>query len=271
MCSYHSISHLADQVSAARQSCTSLQPITDGHPDFDLAQAYAVADELHARQLRAGAVFAGRKIGFTNTNMWAEYGVDAPIWGPMYEHSVVHAVAGHARLALAPFHEPKIEPELAFHFFRSPPAHASIAQLLDCIDWMAHGMEVVQSHYPGWRFRGPDAVADGALHGALLLGEPLPVDGLRATLETRLNSVTVALLRGQEQVDTGSARMVLGNPLHALLHLMGELARQGSGGIEAGEIITTGTMTMAWDVSPGQRWSSQLDGMPLQGLTVDFI
>jgi 2-oxo-3-hexenedioate decarboxylase len=42
--------------------------------------------------------------------------------------------------------------------------------LLESIDWVAHGFEVVQSVFAGWQFSAPDAVAAFGLHGALLIG-----------------------------------------------------------------------------------------------------
>jgi 2-oxo-3-hexenedioate decarboxylase len=42
--------------------------------------------------------------------------------------------------------------------------------LLACIDWVAHGFELVQSIFPGWKFSAPDAAAAFGLHGALLIG-----------------------------------------------------------------------------------------------------
>ena len=44
------------------------------------------------------------------------------------------------------------------------PANASLDQLLACVDWIAPGFEIVQSHLADWRFAAADTVADGALH-----------------------------------------------------------------------------------------------------------
>ena len=35
-----------------------------------------------------------------------------------------------------------------------------------------------------------------------------------------------------------------------------------------GEIVTTGTLTRAFPVSAGERWSTRIDGLPLPGLDV---
>jgi 2-oxo-3-hexenedioate decarboxylase len=41
--------------------------------------------------------------------------------------------------------------------------------------------------------------------------------------------------------------------------------------LQPGEIITTGTITDAWPVTPGERWSSDYGELPLRGLTLQFV
>ena len=60
----------------------------------------------------------------------------------------------------------------------------------------------------------------------------------------------------------GNARDVLGGPIKALHFLHREL--QGDGGhlpIEAGETITTGTLTEAMPAMPGDRWTFACAGL----------
>ena len=40
--------------------------------------------------------------------------------------------------------------------------------------------------------------------------------------------------------------------------------------VQAGEMVTTGTLTAALSVSPGQRWTTVLDGIDLPGLSISF-
>jgi 2-oxo-3-hexenedioate decarboxylase len=37
-----------------------------------------------------------------------------------------------------------------------------------------------------------------------------------------------------------------------------------------GELISTGTITDAHPVRPGETWSTRLEGLPLPGMTVHF-
>ncbi len=56
--------------------------------NFNIADAYEVAHLVHEKRLGEGWVPVGRKIGFTNSNMWSIYGVREPVWAYMYDRTV---------------------------------------------------------------------------------------------------------------------------------------------------------------------------------------
>jgi 2-keto-4-pentenoate hydratase len=262
---------LAQEMKDAQDRASSLVPVTSRFAGFDLAAAYKVADLVHRSRLVEGARTVGRKIGFTNPDMWLQYGVRMPVWGYMYEATVVQLRDTCATFSLATLREPKIEPEIVFRLRSAPASNASPADLLRNLEWVAHGFEIVQSHFPGWRFQAPDTVADGGLHGALIVGPPQPLDLLGVDLEAALESFTLVLSCNAETIESGCGSNVLGSPLCALSHLIGVLASHpASSALQAGEIVTTGTITRARSVHPGERWRSELHGIPLPGLEVKF-
>lgn len=259
---------IAAEVRAAQDQVRRLAPISSREPGFDLEAGYAVAARVHAARLAAGAIARGRKIGFTNAAIWPEYDVHHPIWGWVYEHTL-HA--GGTRLSLSGLSEPKIEPEIAFGLRASPPAGADTAALLACIEWVAPAFEVVQSHFPGWKFQAADTVADGGLHGALVLGTRLAVTALGDDPAAVLAGLTVRLSCDGQEVETGRGSNVLGSPLAALAHLVALLADQGGEvQLQPGEVVTTGTVTAAYPVRAGQTWRAEPAGIALEALEVAF-
>ena len=118
----------------------------------------------------------GRKIGFTNSAVMREYGVSAPIFGYVYDRTLIHAESGRAALSLAGTVQPKIEPEIVFKLRRSPPLTRDPFALLESVEWLAQGFELVQCHYPGWVFAAPDAISDSGFHARYAVGAPTPVD-----------------------------------------------------------------------------------------------
>ena len=267
----HAVDVIAAEALAALDSGDQIPPFSARDASFDLERAYAVTAALRRLRTARGETHIGRKIGFTNRTIWAEYGVYAPIWGDMYA-STVHTLAPGAAFALGRMAEPRIEPEIAFKLKTAPTPGMEEEALLGAIEWVAHGFEIVTSIFPGWQFRAADVVAGGGVHGALLLGPPQPVDPRHvADLARALETFEIALERNSVAADRGSAANVLGGPLHALRHLVDLLAHDRlNPPLRAGEIVTTGTVTRAFPVAPGERWHTEMHGLALPGLTIRF-
>jgi 2-oxo-3-hexenedioate decarboxylase len=262
---------IAREIKRAQDSVVQIEPLTDLFPNFDLPAAYAVARRVCDARRLEGFTTVGRKIGFTNSSLWDTYGVREPIWGYMYDRTVVHLPAREAICSLREFAEPKIEPEIVFGLRSVPEPGADSAVLLRSIEWVAHGFEIVQSHFPGWKFRAPDTVADGGLHGSLVVGPRQPLAQLSTNLVASLESFSLTLLRDDVPMEVGRGSNVLGSPLAALSHLFSVLAEQSeSDRLRPGDIVTTGTVTSAYSIKGGEVWRSELRGIPLPGLTIRF-
>jgi 2-oxo-3-hexenedioate decarboxylase len=262
---------IAQETFAAIEGARQITPFSQRGEGFDLPTAYAATAELRKLRQARGETFAGRKIGFTNRAMWAEYGVFAPIWGDMYTTTVHEIATLGGPISLAKMPEPKIEPEIAFKFARAPDASMDEAALMDCVEWIAHGFEIVQSIYPGWKFAATDGIAGGCLHGAFVYGKPHRVEDMAAAFAKALPNFSVTLTRGGDVIDRGTGAAVLDGPLNALRHLLALLAQDESNPpVGAGEIVTTGSLTRAFPVAPGETWSTQIEGLPLSGIAVTF-
>jgi 2-oxo-3-hexenedioate decarboxylase len=263
---------VASEVLAASAEARQIPPLSGTYPGFDLDAAYRVAAAVRHRRISRGDTAVGRKIGFTNRTIWAEYGVHAPIWGYMYDTTVRDIAPGDS-FSLDGLQEPRIEPEIAFGLGRAPEPGMDEAQLLSCIDWVAHGFEIVQSIFPDWRFAAADTVAAFGLHGAFLCGERRtirPEETSRWLAELATFSATLQCDGGP--AIGGQASDVLGGPVTALGHLVDLLARDPANPpLGAGEIITTGTVTRAMPIAPGETWRTALEGIALDGLAVRLV
>jgi 2-keto-4-pentenoate hydratase len=249
---------------AARRERALLPCVTTLHPGCGENEAYRIARLCHDARVAAGERMVGRKIGFTNRNIWKEYQVFQPIWGYMYASTVANLVGQTATVSQAGFCQPRIEPEIIVRFARAPDA-AEPEAIAASLEWVAHGFEVVDTHYLDWKFRVADTIADFGLHGALFVGQPLPAAG-HARWAERLSSLNIELHCNGEIVDRGRGSNVLDGPLQAIAHLMKVLAAQDQvPAIAAGEIVTTGTLTAAWPIAAGQTWHTRLEGVDLPG------
>jgi 2-oxo-3-hexenedioate decarboxylase len=164
--------------------------------------------------------------------------------------------------------QPRIEPEIQLHFARTPPVTRDEAAILDCIDWIAQGFEIVQCPFADWKFTAADAIAAQAVHGALIDGTPIPVSDID-DCATKLRTFTIALARNGERVATGNGANVLDSPLLAFAHLAEVLAEQPHfQPVQGGEIVTTGTLTDLLPAAAGQTWNTTIEGIALPGLSL---
>lgn len=228
---------------------------------LDLRAAYQRQLEVRALRIARGERPRGFKIGFTNRGIWSRYQVFAPIWATVYD-STLRFCEGEGSLDLTGTVEPRIEPEAVVCMRSTPPEALSLQGLFDSLEWVAAGIEIVQSHRPGWRFTSAsDPVVDQGLHARLLVGRRIPVRELAsdgAALDQLLAGARVELVKNGRSVERGLGSAVLDGPLHALLHFIRELRScPGAPGLQVGDVVTTGTWTDAWPVAAGEFWEAR--------------
>jgi len=259
---------IAQEASLVFEGRCSLPLFSARHPAFDLDEAYRASALAHKIRLGKGYKFVGRKAGFTNSRIWDEYGVRAPNWGYVYDRTL-HDLA--TPLALAPYAEPKIEPEIVVGLSAAPSPDMDDAALLGCIGWLAHGFEIVQSVFPNWKFTASDSVAVNAMHAALLIGPRHDVGSRAAEWLRTLPGFDVELYCDDVLMDRGRGSNVLEGPLSVIRHVTGLLESDPDNPpLAAGELVATGTLTRALPVKAGETWTTKLNGIALEGIGLRF-
>ena len=81
------IEEIASEVSSSISLAKQIEPFSKRGLVLSLQEAYDVAGVV--RQKLGQTEIIGRKIGFTNRNIWNIYDVGEPIWGPMTTRSVI--------------------------------------------------------------------------------------------------------------------------------------------------------------------------------------
>jgi 2-oxo-3-hexenedioate decarboxylase len=256
----------------AAYDAAALMPLPSAASEgLSWAEAFAVADRLRTLRLARGERQLGYKIGFTNRGIWDRYGVHTPIWGPVWDSTTALLDGTTHTTSLAGLSQPRLEPEVAFGFSRTPRAGMTLAELAGCIDWVAHSFEIVHTHFEGWRFQAADCLADFALHGRLFVGPRVPASRF-ADLGAETAALQVSLHEGTRRVETGHATIVLDGPLNALRLWVDAMAEYTpTWPILPGQLVTTGTITDAWPLAPGQQWHTALSAPRLAGLHLSTV
>ena len=256
---------IADEISKAISQTQQIVPFSKRGIFLSLQDAYDVAGLV--KESLGLPPEIGKKIGFTNRNIWDVYNVNAPIWGPITSKSVSFTETNFQKIDLSRFCEPRIEPEVVICLKEKP--HHFDENLTIFIDWIAPGFEIVDSIYPNWAFALPDTIATGGLHGCLFVGKKLIVNN---DVERDLVDLKVRLFKGASFEEEGTGANVLDGPVSAIRYLHKSLAGiKNQVLLSSGNIITTGTMTDAKPVFPGEKWTGKFEGIIESELSVEFL
>lgn len=248
-------------------------PPTARDGGLDLATAYAVEAEIVRRRHASGQHPVGLKVGFANRAAWRVLKLETLVWAHMYDDTVHHASDDQATLSVASLVSPRIEPEIVFSLKQPVSVGATDAgAVLEAVAWIALGFEIIDCVFPDWKFQPADFLASKGLHAALVVGTPLAVtEGNRAQLADALATFTVRLERDGELAAEGSGRNVLRSPALCLGELASALVR-GAGiqrrPLQAGEIISSGTLCESQPIGAGQAWTARVHGLDLPDLTL---
>ena len=267
------VQDIAREAFAVLGTGRQLAPFSKAYPDFGLKDAYKVTAAVRAEREARGERPIGRKIGFTNRTIWAEYGVHAPIWGYVYDSTVGDLIERGARGL----------PRVVWPNRASSRRSCLASRLRPRRTWMRRLLFVASTGSPTasrscsqssriGHFRAPDTVAAYGLHGRLFIGPRHSADSRRGEWARELSRFEIDLFRNGALVDHGVAANVLDGPLFALRHLAETLAQDPfSPPLAAGEIVTTGTLTRAFPVAAGEEWTTKLSGIPLEGARIRFV
>jgi 2-oxo-3-hexenedioate decarboxylase len=237
---------------------------------LDLATAYAVEAEIARQRAADGHRPIGLKVGFANKAAWRILKLETLVWAHMYDDTVHHASHDAAELSTSHLVSPKIEPEIVLRVSRPPAATTDAAAVLEAIEWIALGFEVIDCVFPGWQFQPVDFVASKGLHAALIVGTPLPItDENRASVASALATFTVRLEKDGALAAEGSGRSALRSPALCLGELASALARTpGAPPLSAGDLVSSGTLTESQPLGAGESWTARVDGLILPPLTL---
>ena len=259
------IEEIASEVSSSISLAKQIEPFSKRGLVLSLQEAYDVAGIV--RQKLGQTEIIGRKIGFTNRNIWNIYDVDQPIWGPITKSSVSFFESNFLKIDLSQFCEPRIEPEIVVCLKQTPKDGSENTEIY--LDWIAPGFEIVDSIYPNWKFSLTDAIASGGLHGCLAVGKKFKVND---RTERDLINVGVSLYRGGKLEEEGTGANVLDGPVSAIRYLHSGLSKiKNQDALSTGDIITTGTMTDAKPIYPNEKWTAKFDGVVEAELNLEFL
>jgi len=224
---------LVEYVLAARAAATESAPPTDGR-SVSLEEAYDVQDRVRQALVARGERVIGWKAGFTSRATQQAFGTDRPVCGFLLGSGVY---ASGAEVPASEFLALAVEAEVALVMGRAlagpgvtPP------QALLAVEGAVPALELIDFRYTG-KPTAIDAVADGVLAKAIVLGAPLTdVTHIDLALEGLVYEMNGAI------VATNTAAEVLGSPINSLAWIANHLGARGLG-LRAGDVVMTGSVS----------------------------
>lgn len=262
---------LARELMSAYEKGKGIATLPSSQTGFDLEAAYQVEAALKRSREESGATAVGRKVGFANKAMWRVFKLQTLVWGHMYDDTVHYSDGDTASLTFAHPHSLKVEPEIIFGMKKAITTEGLDATTaLESCDWLAIGFEIIDCPFPDWKFQPSDFVAAFGLHAGLVVGERVPItsDQIPALLEN-LPRFKVRVSKHGELVEEGSGKNCLGSPAACLAELGTAILRRfPNEPLNAGEVVSSGTLTPGHLANKGDVWTVEVEGLPLPSLTL---
>jgi len=209
-----------------------------------LADAYAVQAAL-VRDLEIDA--AGWKIGCTSAAARAILKAEGPFAGRVL---APRCFAGGTSIPNDSYPMRGIEGEFAFALGKNLKPRKkpySLAEVQAAVEDLYPAIEIVDSRYQDWgKVTLPEIVSDLGSNGALVVGAPA-----KNWRRRDLAKHEVTVRAGRKIVGRGTGGEALGHPLEALRWLANNPAVPE--GLQAGEIVSTGTCTGLYRAQPGEK------------------
>ncbi len=268
--SHDQVESLARELLAASETGATVAVPPSKRPGFDLNMAYEVETRLKQLREAGGHRAVGRKVGYANKAMWRVLKLETLVWAHMYDDTVHYSDGNLTTLALAHRRSLKVEPEIVFGLKQPIIAEGlDAAAALEATEWVAIGFEIIDCPFPEWQFQPSDFVAAFGLHAALMIGERVPVrPDNTAMLVNELPRFKVRVSKNGEFVEEGSGRNSLKSPALCLAELGAAIVRRfPTQSLGAGEIVSSGTLTAGHPSDSDDRWTVEVEGLPLPPLT----
>lgn len=261
---------VAQELIDAYEAGDLLPETLSSRPGFDLDIAYAVEAELARRRRAQGHTVVGRKVAFANPAVWPKLNLQTVAWGSMYDDTV--QPANDVDVTPVPFtYAPKLEPEVVFKLKAPVTGNlADPAAVLNAVEWISLGYEIVDCPFPEWQFQPSDLVAAFGFHSGLVLGQPTVVNAAnRSRLATELGEFKLKLFKNGTFIEEGGGRNVMRNPALCVGELAAAIARSpGAEPLRPGELVSTGALTTPMLITPGETWRAEAEGIDLAALVM---
>lgn len=244
------IDAIAATLRDAKVGRSRLDGATLGLAAQDMDLAYRVQASLAGPSQAAG----GWKIGAANIVQQEMLSISEPFYGAIFTDDIFPS---GIQIAAARFQPAIIEPEIGFELSDAASditAPVTLANVGHFIAALRPVFEIFNPRLdPPFAAGAAPLVADRGGNGGLVIGGACPACGW-----SELADITATLTVNGNLIETGSAQIVLGNPINSLMWFLNAARRQNLK-LAPGQIIASGSLTKPYPASAGEAIKAVFD------------
>jgi 2-keto-4-pentenoate hydratase len=232
-----------------------LEPLSpDLRPD-DIAEAYAMQEQLQSLFAPERGTVAGYKIAITTPVMQRLMGIDHPCGGAIFA-SMVHD--SPARLRCTDYVNVAVECEIAVRLAADLPGGRTYDRdsVAGAVGACMAAIEIIDDQNADYKKADAfNLIANNAWNGGVVLGT-----GRTDWRQSDLAGLAGRMLINGEAVGSGVGADVLGHPLNALAWLANTMAERGRP-LRAGMVVSTGSIVSTKWPKPGDTVVAEIEGL----------
>lgn len=237
----------------AYKTQSTIGPLTQTNQDMTIDDAYQIQLLTVDMALKDGKKIAGKKIGLTSKPMQEMFGINTPDYGHLYDSMVWDE---DTPISMSKLHRPKIETEIAFVLAEDLKGPGiTLTDVIRATAGVIPCFEIIDSRIANWNIKIQDSISDNASAAGITLGSYLSEVGA-----VNLKHVGMVLERNGIIIDTAAGAAVMGHPALSVAWLANKLGEYGVS-LKKGEIIISGSLTKAIEVTAGDVFMAVFDGL----------
>ena len=244
---------LAADLAQAERSRQPIAPLTAGHPEIDVVDAYEIQLINIRQRVAEGARVVGHKVGLSSLAMQQMMGVDEPDYGHLLDEMQVFE---DTPVNADKYLYPRVEVEVGFILAHDlPGANCTEDHVIAATEALVPSIELIDTRITDWKIALCDTIADNASSAGFVLGA-----GRVAPTDIDITQIEAELTCNGEVVAKGRSDAVLGNPVTAVAWLARKVESFGVR-LRAGDIVLPGSCTRAIDARRGDKFVAEFAGL----------
>lgn len=244
---------LAADLAQAERSREPIAPLTAGHPEIDVVDAYEIQLINIRQRVAEGARILGHKVGLSSLAIQQMMGVDEPDYGHLLDEMQLFE---DTPVKANRYLYPRVEVEVAFLLNADlPGASCTEDDVLAATEALIPSIELIDTRITDWRIELCDTIADNASSAGFVLG-----GGRVSPRDIDVKAIDAVLRCNGEVVAEGRSDAVLGNPVTAVAWLARKVEGFGVR-LRKGDVVLPGSCMRAIDAHAGDDFVADFTGL----------